>query len=152
MMLFNSSLIVSRLAVGVSQSIGTSRCWPPKVSCVLFTSSFWGRTLHTILEWATSLHLLAGISALFMKVRVLVPSFLPGIPWANRPISLPKENPQSFLYFGRFIRCLYSSSSPVSSSTTAATKSAKNCRGKDLVAACLAVGQLPDISIAESSD
>ena len=150
MTLLSSSLIVSRLAVGVPQSMGTSKFWPPKVRRVLFTSSFWGRTLHTIPECATSFHLSLGISSLFMNVKVSVPSLLPGIPCARRPISFPKEKPQSFLYFGRCIKCLYSSNSPVSSSMTAAAKSARNYKGKVRDAACLADGQLSDTSTAES--
>ena len=72
------------------------------------------------------------------------------MPWARRPISLPNEKPQSFLYWGRWIRCRYSRSSPVSSSITAPAKSAKNCNGYAHADACLADGQLPAISMAAS--
>ena len=102
--LLSSSFIVRRIAVGVPQSMSTSRFGTPKVSRVRLTSYFWGLTLHTIRAWSTSFHRYDGMLLRSMKCIVLVPVFLPGIPWANRPIFLPNENPQSFLYFGRWIR------------------------------------------------
>ena len=101
--LLSRSFIVRRLAVGVPQSMSTSRFCAPKVSRVRLNSSFWGLTLHTIRAWATSFHRSDGMLLRSMKCIVLVPVFLPGIPWANCPIFLPNENPQSFLYFGRWI-------------------------------------------------
>ena len=102
--LLSSSFIVRRLAVGVPQSMPTSIFRAPKVSRVRLNSYFWGLTLHMIRAWATSFHRYDGMLIQSMKCIVLVPVFLPGIPWSNRPISLPNENPQSFLYFGRWIR------------------------------------------------
>ena len=127
--LLSSSLTVSKSAVGVPQSIGTDRLLPPKVNLVLLTSSFQGRTLHTILEYATSFHLFSGTSLFVMNFIVFVPEFLPGMPCANLPISFPNEYPQSFLNLGCFIRWRYSSNSPVSVSSTDPAKSHKNVMG-----------------------
>ena len=72
--------------------------------------------------------------------------FLPGIPWARRPVLLPNDNPQSSLYLGFFMRWRYSSSSSVLLLSTAPAKLARNSRGNFLLAACRAVGQLPEMS------
>ena len=82
---------------------------------------------------------------------MLVPLFLPGIPCARRPISLPNEYPHSSLYCGRLIKCLYSSNSPVSASSTDPAKSVRNSSLKLLLAAWRGVGQLHDISVALSN-
>ena len=142
--LLSRSFTVSRSAVGVPQSMSELWLLPPKVSLVRLVSSFCGRTLHTIWAYVTSFHRSGGTSSRFMKKIVFVPSTLPGIPWASRPISLPNEYPQSSLYFGRFIRCLYSSSSPVSASRTEPAKSVRNSSGYCLRDACRLVGALPD--------
>ena len=78
--LLKSNFTVSRLAVGVPQSMSTSRLFPQYVSRVLLTSALWGRSLQTILVGATSFHPSPGISHLLIKNMVFVPSFLPGIP------------------------------------------------------------------------
>ena len=148
--LLSSNFTVSKSAVGVPQSIGTDRLLPPKVSRVLLTSSFCGRTLQTILAYATSFHLSAGISHLSMNLIVSVPVFLPGMPWASRPTSFPNEYPQSVLNFGCLIKCRYSSNSPVSVSITDPAKSHIKERGYRLLAACCGLGQLPEISTAAS--
>ena len=149
--LLSSNFTVSKSAMGVSQSIGTDRSLPPKVSLVLLTSSFWGRTLHTILAYATSFHLSAGNLLLWMNLMVFVPVLRPGIPCSSLPISSPKEYLQSSLNFGCFIRCQYSSNSPVSVSSTDPTKSHMKVRGYRLPAACCGLGQLPETSTAANS-
>ena len=98
--LLSRSFIVRRLAVGVPQSTSTSIFCAPKVSCVRLTSYFWGLTLHTIRAWATSFHRSDDMLLRSMKCIVLVPVFLPVVPWANRPILLPNENPSLFCTLG----------------------------------------------------
>ena len=83
-----------------------------------------------------------------MKNKVSVPLFQPGMPCISLPSSLPTEYPQSSLYSGRLVRCLYSSSSTVTPSNTEPAKSVRNSSGYFLLAACRAVGQLPEISTA----
>ena len=80
------------------------RLLPPYVNLILLTSSFRGRTSHTILEYTMSYHLLASTSLLLMKNIVLEPVFLPGVPCANHPIVFPNEKPQSFCTLG-FLPC-----------------------------------------------
>ena len=70
-----------------------------------------------------------------------VPSFLPDMPCASRSISLPKrETPVLFVFWALNQVAVI----------TAAAKSVRNCSGKARNGDCLADGQLPDISIAES--
>ena len=94
----------TRLTFGAQNLEVDIDCDTPKVSRVRLTSSFWGLTFHTIRAWATYFHRSDGMLLRSMKYIVLVPVFLPGIPCANRPILLPNENPQYFLYFRRWIR------------------------------------------------
>jgi hypothetical protein len=63
----------------------------------------WYKTV--IWAYVLSLILSCGMLDLGMKKIVLVPSALPGIPWANLPISLPYEWPQISLYLGQAMRC-----------------------------------------------
>ena len=134
---------VSRLAGAVPQSMSMLILLPLTVSLVRKTSSFCGRTLHNILPLVTSFHLSFGISDLFTKYIVLVPIFLPDVPWASLPISLSKEYVSPcLLCFCLLMRCRYSSSSPVYSSSTAAAKSTKNCKGYWRLATLLVAGQL----------
>ena len=73
-----------------------------------------------------TLHFLLGTSPLYMKHIVLAPSFQPSIPWQSLLILFRKECPHSSLYFGRFIRDLYSSSFSVLPSMTAPANSVMN--------------------------
>ena len=127
--LFSRSFTVSRLAVGVLQSMSTVRFCPTYVSLVLLVSSFCWQTLHTILAFATSGHFLCGTLYLFMKNIVLVPVLLPGMPCANRPILLPNEYFHSSFSLGCLIKCRYSSSSPASVSKTESEKFHKKVIG-----------------------
>lgn len=61
MMLLSKSLMMSMLAVQVSQSMLTSICQALNVSLVRFVSAFCGLALHTILACVMSFHLLVGM-------------------------------------------------------------------------------------------
>ena len=133
-----------RLSVGVPQLIVSFVLLPPKFNLAWFVSSLWSRILQTIF------HLSAGTPSLSIK-KMLVIFFLPGMPCARCPTLFPNEYPCSSLYFGRFMRCWYSTSLPVSASSTDLAKSVRNPSLKLLLAACCGMGQLPDILVALSN-
>ena len=64
-----------------------------------------------------------------MENILFVPSAWPSVPCANLPISFPYDIPYSSLYFGRWIKCRYSNSSPVPPSITAFANSHVNFIG-----------------------
>ena len=78
-MLLNNSLVVNKLAVGVSQSMSTFRLLPPDANLVLLTFVVYDLMLHTILLYAMSFCLSSGISSLSIKNHVSAPMFCPSM-------------------------------------------------------------------------
>lgn len=72
-----------------------------------------------------------------MKKKLVLPSTLPGMPWAKRPISLPTYLTHSSRYSGIMRRSRYASLSPVSPSNTAPATSHNNFIGNFKGANCL---------------
>ena len=144
-MLLQRTFTVSRLAIGIEQSHLKMILLLSTVNLVLLTSFFWRHTLETMHPFVMSFHLSLGTSPLWVKTFVVVPSFWPGIPLQSLPILFPKECPNYSLYFGLFMRCLYSGSSAVSPPMTAHANSVMNSRGNLHLEACLVDSLRPEM-------
>ena len=86
-----------------------------------------------------------------MKNKVVLPSTLPGMPWAKGPIFLPNYLPHSSRYHRIMRRWRYSSLSPVSPSYTAPTITHDNFVGNFRDANCLGVVEMSVIYMHDST-
>ena len=123
---------------------------PPTVNLVLFFSVLPSLMSHTIRTYVAPPLLFLGVSFSSIKNIVIVPSTRLGMTCASLPISLPKDLPQTCLYWGLILRCLYLRSSPVDPSRTAPAILYRSFIGNFRDANCLGVASVDVMSMQES--